>query len=670
MKQLLLLIVLLTASLLRAQSNSDSGWQLTATDVKDYVGAPVANGGIGILPWAEPFSVRHVILNHVFESNGARGISCVLKGINPFVLNVEIDGQSVNKSNISSWTQTIDMKEATHNTSFMYMNKAKVGYSICALRNMPYAGLIRVTVTALDDLSLKVNNAVGIPDGYVNPVKVCNTLHDGDLHQTVYQCSAVSSQGSHKVSASSSFIYPKDILSLGQSDDLCLTGKIKKGRTVTFALVGTICSTRDFTDPYGESERQVVYACHEGTERLMNAHRKLWNELWQGDIIIEGDDEAQRNVRFALYNLYSFCRAGSRLSISPMGLSSQGYNGHIFWDTEIWMYPPMLLLNQDIAGSMVNYRIDRLPAAQKKAYIHGYKGAMFPWESDDSGNEATPTWALTGPFEHHITADIAIACWSYYCVTKDKKWLKEEGYPLMKEVADFWMSRVEENSDGTYSIANVTGANEYANGVTDNAFTNGAVIRALEDAMQAASVCGEPVPAEWKKVKAGICIHSFENGVTREHKTYDGVMIKQADANLLGYPLGIITNPATLKKDLAYYAEKIDPKNGPAMSYSIFCVQYARLGDADKAYEMFNRCYKPNIRSPFGVLAETATSNNPYFATGAGGLLQAVMNGFGGLQVTERGIEQVPSVLPRHWKKLTIKGVGIDKKTYTVSQQK
>ena len=89
-----------------------------------------------------------------------------------------------------------------------------------------------------------------------------------------------------------------------------------------------------------------------------------------------------------------------------MGLSSQGGNGHIFWDTELWMYPPILLLNQGIAESMVNYRTNRLAAACKRAITHGYRGAMFPWESDDAGEESTPTFALTGPLEHHITADI------------------------------------------------------------------------------------------------------------------------------------------------------------------------------------------------------------------------------------------------------------------------
>ena len=141
-------------------------------------------------------------------------------------------------------------------------------------------------------------------------------------------------------------------------------------------------------------------------------------------------------------------------------------------------------------------------------------------------------------------------------------------------------------------------------------------------------------------------------------------MIKQADVNLLGYPLYFITDAKAQKKDMEYYADRIDPQNGPAMSYSIFCVQYARIGNAKRAYEMFRRCYQPNLRAPFGVLAETATSDNPYFMTGAGGLLQAVINGFCGLQITDNGIVHLPSSLPEHWKSVTVKGVGPEKKVY------
>ena len=99
---------------------------------------------------------------------------------------------------------------------------------------------------------------------------------------------------------------------------------------------------------------------------------------------------------------------------------------------------------------------------------------------------------------------------------------------------------------------------------------------------------------------------------------------------------------------------------------SVFAVIYARLGDAENAYRLFKESYEPNKRPPFGALSESPTSNNPYFATGAGGMLQTVVFGFGGLHITEDGIIQKNPILPKAWKSLTITGVGIDKKKYFV----
>ena len=632
-----------------------------------YAPAPMANGCIGILPQKEPFAVEHVMLNHVFDAASPHVVSRVMRGINPFCLSMKIDNKKVDTSNISDWQQTIDMRRAVHQTSFHTLEKADVSYELCALRNLPYAGLIRVTVQACKDMLLEVRSGMGIPDDYSQSLIRYREMEADGNRMYMLESDATSRFGYRRVASTSSFLFNGEQIKPIYDEatrELFFSIQLKKGETFCFSLVGSVCSSRDFFDPYNEAERQVIYAVHEGEEALMQAHYRLWDELWQGDIRIEGDDDAQRIVRFALFNLYSSCRGGSRLSIPPMGLSLQGYNGHIFWDTELWMYPPMLLLNQDIARSMLDYRFDRLPAARKKALAYGYRGAMFPWESDDSGEEATPTHALTGPFEHHITADIGIACWNYYCVTRDMRWLQREGYPLLKEIADFWASRVTRNQDSSYSIHNVTGADEYANGVTDNAFTNGAASLALKYACQAAEICGEKVPEIWREIGENIRILQFENGVTREHSTYKGEMIKQADANLLAYPLGVITDEYRQRQDLEYYAERIDQKDGPAMSYSVYCVQYARMGEADKAYEMFRRCYEPNLKKPFGVISETPTSNNPYFMTGAGGLLQAVLNGFCGLQITDEGIVQLPSALPSHWKRVTVTGVGSDKKTY------
>lgn len=263
----------------------------------------------------------------------------------------------------------------------------------------------------------------------------------------------------------------------------------------------------------------------------------------------------------------------------------------------------------------------------------------------------TPVWALPGPFEHHITGTVAFA----YCVTKDKAWLRDRGYPMLKEIAKFWFSRVEKGDDNKYHINNVVGADEWAENVDDNAFTNGIAITSLHVAIKAAQVLGEEIDPMWKEVAQNIPILKLPGGVTREHATYNGEMIKQVDVNLLAYPLKLITDPVQVEKDLLYYEPRIG--DGPAMSHSVLSVLYSRLNNSKQAYNLFKRGYVLNEVPPFGVLAETAGGTNPYFATGAGGMLQAVLAGFGGLDITDQGIKKIPTPLPDKWKSLNITGV-------------
>ena len=103
------------------------------------------------------------------------------------------------------------------------------------------------------------------------------------------------------------------------------------------------------------------------------------------------------------------------------------------------------------------------------------------------------------------------------------------------------------------------------------------------------------------------------------------------------------------------------------MSKSVFAVIYARLGNVEEAFRLFKESYEPNKRPPFGALSEAATSNNPYFVTGAGGMLQTVLFGFGGLHLTEKGIIQVNPILPKEWKSFTLKGIGLEKKTFIIN---
>ncbi len=672
------LAILLTMILSLSAIAQEKGWTISSGKVEKYTGIVTANGRIGILPEDKPFQTKSIILNNVYDKETPLGVSKILLGMNFANLDLEIDGEKITEANISDFEQVLDMKTAAFTTSFSFRDKAKITYTIYALRNVQYSGYVDIKLIPTKSISIKATGKISTPEEYLEPLSTFRVLQDLETTMPILQTVAKSRMGKHTVGTSATFIWhainstrehqrPKLIHEKVSEYDnrLSFEKELKKGEEFEFAWTGAECSTQDFEDPQTESERFVIFNLLTPREDLLDQHKKLWADLWEGDIIIEGNLQDQLDVRLALYHLYAFSRGDSDLSIAPMGLSSQNYNGHIFWDTELWMFPPLLMLNQDIARSLVNYRSDRLGKAKEKAINFGYKGAMFPWESDDTGEEATPAWALTGTFEHHITADVSIAFWNYYRVTKNLEWLRKKGYPLMKEVADYWVSRSTKNEDGSHSIKNVVGANEFAPNVDDNAFTNGSAITALEFAALAANKVGEKPNPEWVEVASKIRILKFPDGTTKEHATYDGERIKQADVNLLTYPLDVVNDETTVLKDLKYYEPKL-AEEGPAMGQSVFAVIYARLGNAKEAYRLFRRSYEPNKRPPFGALAEAATSDNPYFATGAGGMLQVVLFGFGGLDITDEGILQKNPILPKEWKSLTLKGVGPGRKTYKV----
>jgi trehalose/maltose hydrolase-like predicted phosphorylase len=152
--------------------------------------------------------------------------------------------------------------------------------------------------------------------------------------------------------------------------------------------------------------------------------------------------------------------------------------------------------------------------------------------------------------------------------------------------------------------------------------------------------------------------------ITQEHATYKGEGIKQADVNLLAFPLKFITDTAQIRRDLYYYSKRVPDQGTPAMTHAIFSLLSSRLGESNRAYQFFKESYEPNLNPPFRVIAETKGGTNPYFGTGAGGVLQAVLMGFGGLDLTDKGINQIKSTLPKQWKKLII--TGVLGKTYVV----
>ena len=676
MKKLILGLLLAIVSFAQAYSQSIDPWKIKAdkVDPSNYYGVTVANGMIGIVSSPEPFKVKDVVLAGAYDLYGRGRVSNFLRSFNLLNMYLEIDGKRIDAKSASNFQQELDMLHASFSSHFDYADKATVSYTYYSLRHLPFTVLMDVSVTAKKDIDITSASVMEAPDALKDVQNYYNEIDRPHVVISLLTSSAKSPTGKLLMCASNAFLFsephgqePRVIHEMWDNNmHLMKFGKkIKAGETYRFSIAGSSITSAHHDDPLNEAERLTIYAKLEGRDRLIRFHTQAWENLWKSDITIEGDDQSQQDIHSMLYHLYSFTREGTALSPSPMGLSGLGYNGHVFWDTELWMFPALLVLHPEIAKSMVEYRYQRLDAARRNAFANGFKGAMFPWESAETGVEETPVWALSGPFEHHITADVAMAAWNYYCVTQDKNWLRDRGWPILSATADFWASRVERNGPGKYEIKNVVAADEWAENVDNNAFTNAAAKANLQDATEAAKILGIVPNPDWTEVANNIPILKLDNGVTSEHATYHGEKIKQADVNLLAYPLKQITDPAQVRKDMEYYETRIPDQGTPAMTQAIFTLLYARLGDKEKAWHWFKDAYVPNLNPPFRVLAETKGGTNPYFSTGAGGILQSVLMGFGGIDITSKGIIQVRSVLPPQWKSITIKGVGVDKKTFT-----
>ena len=198
---------------------------------------------------------------------------------------------------------------------------------------------------------------------------------------------------------------------------------------------------------------------------------------------IEGDDESQRALRFAVYHLTSAANPeDDRVSIGARALTGDAYLGHVFWDTEIYLLPFYTAVWPEAARALLMYRFHTLPGARAKAAHFGFKGALYAWESADTGTETTPERVvvsdgtvvdiLTGQMEHHISADVAYAVWQYWRATGDDDFFLRAGAEILLETARFWASRAVAEADGRRHIRHVIGPDEYHEDVDDNAFTN------------------------------------------------------------------------------------------------------------------------------------------------------------------------------------------------------
>lgn len=444
-----------------------------------------------------------------------------------------------------------------------------------------------------------------------------------------------------------------------------------------------------------------------GFDALAEESARCWQEkVWdRAPLEIDGPDFDLFALRFAQYHMQLMVPAhDNRMNIGAKALSGEGYKGHTFWDTEIFLLPYYIFTMPEIARSLEEYRFLSLPGAHAKAAHNGYEGAQFPWESAwlDDG-EVTPEYMGTdivtgrlikvwsGFIEIHITADVAFGAWQYYMCTGDQDFMDRYGYELILDCAKFWASRLEEGADGKLHICDVVGPDEYKEHVDDNAFTNYMARWTLLKALEYADELRADRPAlyasldeklgleallpVWREKQARIFLtQPNENGVLPQDSTYlslrdidldkykkqahvGGIMkdynqdqitriqvSKQADVLVLFYLLEEQFAREVKLASWAYYEPRT--LHDSSLSLSTHSVLACDIGDRELGYSMFRKACDIDLGND-----DPHSSDAGIHAASFGGLWQCAVYGFGGLRMIGGKLRIAPR-LPEAWRRL------------------
>ncbi|WP_329355959.1 discoidin domain-containing protein [Streptomyces anulatus] len=456
---------------------------------------------------------------------------------------------------------------------------------------------------------------------------------------------------------------------------------VRAGRTYTFEKYVGVDTALTSRAPAEDAREAAHRAARRGWDRVFAANEAAWREAWSADVLVPGDRRLQGWLRSAQYGLLASTRRGSSDSIAPAGLTSDNYAGMVFWDAETWMFPGLLATRPELARPVVEYRYRTRDAARANAEKYGHRGLFYPWTSASRGRMDSECQSWDPPHcltQNHLQGDVSLAVWQYYLATGDRDWLASRGWPLLRGIAEFWESRATANADGSYSVNDVAGPDEYSNGVDDGVFTNAVAATALRNATRAARILGRSAPAAWSKVADHLRIpYDAEKKVFLQYAGYNGSTIKQADTVLLTYPLEWPMEPGAAAATLDYYAARTDP-DGPAMTDSVHAIDAAETGEPGcSTYTYLQRSVRPFMRGPYELFSEArgekSGAEDPLsgfpaedFLTGKGGFLQVFTHGLTGLRLREDGVRLDPMLPHRLREGVTLKGLRYRDATYEV----
>ncbi len=438
-----------------------------------------------------------------------------------------------------------------------------------------------------------------------------------------------------------------------------------------------------------------------GAQKAVVGHAQAWESRWHdADVKIEGDEFMERALRFAEYHLISAANAeDDRVSIGARALTGEAYKGHVFWDTEIYMVPFYSFTHPPSARALLAYRYHTLDAARERARNFGYRGAFYPWESADTGVETTPSFVIApggevipvrnGDLENHITCDVAYAVWQYWQVTADEDFFVRFGAEIILETARLWASRGQVESDGRYHLRHVIGPDEYHEDVDDNAYTNLMAAWNMRRGVETARILAQRWPERWQELCARLQITAGEldswsrladsmylpfNPETTlfeqfrgyfnldqvDLKTYEPRsaamdvilgheaiqrtnIVKQADVVMAMYLLWDQFPPEVREANYRYYEPRTG--HGSSLSPSIHALLAARIGDLELAEKYLRQAAEIDLGNHMGNAA------GGIHAAAIGGLWQAVIFGFGGLELQGERLSLNPH-LPAKWSRL------------------
>jgi trehalose/maltose hydrolase-like predicted phosphorylase len=468
-------------------------------------------------------------------------------------------------------------------------------------------------------------------------------------------------------------------------------------------LVTVARSDRVVEDPAPVATDALARSRALGWRGVLAAHETAWQQRWDAtDIVIEGDDEVQEAVRFAVYHLTSATNPEDEcVSVGARGLTGDAYFGHVFWDTEIYLLPFYIVVWPEAARALLMYRYHTLPGARAKANAMGYKGALYAWESADTGEETTPERVIgadgeqvdifTGRMEHHISADVAYAVWQYWRFTGDDAFFLRAGAEILLETARFWASRAVGEADDKRHIRHVIGPDEYHEDVDDNAFTNVMARWNISRGLEAIEVLRERWPdhaaalreklalsddelANWRDAVSRIVsgldpatgiyeqfagFHALQpldlaaytarkvpiDVVIGRELTRASQVVKQADVVALIALLPDEFPGATAKANFRYYEPRC--AHGSSLSAGIHALVAARLGETETALRFLRQAAAADLELD-------PNSAGGIRIAGLGGLWQAIVLGFAGLDLKGDMLGIDPR-LPPHWRGLSFR---------------